>query len=205
MMKLLKIPLVVLAALLLCGVPQTVLAQCNGGVCSTPVYRNVVHHDAVIVDPIAVATFFAVPVAVPQYSVGPYPTGYAPSAAPNPDAEALRQELARLRQEVAALRGQQQSPQPTAPTGAAQAQDAAGVVALFSNKCAACHDAKSAAGKGGNFTLMDGGRVVNLTAAQLLKVQAEVYSGQMPKKGEKLTDPELSAVVAWIAGQKPPG
>src|SRR5579885_629986 len=92
-----------LAGILLSGLPQSALAQCSGSVCTTPRQRYVDHHE-VVVNEVLAATFVPVAVAVPQYSVGPYATGYAPTATPSPELDALKAEIQKLQKQIEQLK-----------------------------------------------------------------------------------------------------
>jgi mono/diheme cytochrome c family protein len=205
-MNFIRVFIATFAGLLLSGLPQTALAQCSGSVCTTPRQRYVRKAAVVetVVEPVIAATFVPVAVAVPQYSVGPYPTGYAPQTTPAPELEALKAELAKLRAQVeAARKAQAEAPKAAAPEPTATAPSGLTHLSVFGAKCAACHSQKSAAGKGGVFVLLkDDKTLAALNDTQVRKLVADVYSGRMPKKGEKLTDPEVGAVMDWVAGMK---
>jgi len=211
----------VLAGLFLAGVPQD-LHAC-GIVCrGRPVAVRRV--ETVSVTPVAVATFVPVVVAVPQYSVSyvggaayaapaapAQPAAAAASAVPTaPQAaaadsqvQALQDEVARLRQELEECRKQLTAVRPQAKGEAAAPQAAVPPhLAIFTARCAACHEAKVARAKGNGFVLLEGNRLARLDARQVNRIVARVYSGKMPKGGPPLSDDEVAQIVAWVGSLK---
>lgn len=169
-----------------------------------------------VVTPVLAATFIPVPVAVPQYSVGPAIQPVAPVAAtapaaaavaPNREVEALKLEILKLRQELEAARkpAAPVTPAPLTPptpqASAAPANPAAAVAQVFTAKCASCHDKAVSAQKGGSFTILDGGKLATLNDRSARLVASRLYTGRMPppKSGiAPCTDEEVGLIMAFL-------
>jgi mono/diheme cytochrome c family protein len=212
----------VLAGLYLAGVPQHLYAcgiVCRGR--PVPV-RSV---KTVPVTPAVVATFVPVAVAVPQYSVS-YVGGAAyaaPAEAPAQPAaaaasavtsapqaaaadsrvQALQDEVGRLRKDLEECRKQLSAARPQGKPEARAPQAAVPQhLAIFTARCAACHEAKAARAKGDGFVLLEGTRLAFLDARQVNRIVAQVYTGKMPKGGPPLSDDEVAQIVAWVGSFK---
>lgn len=199
----------ILAGCLLIGLPQSLYAQCAGSVCAPTRQRYVDHREVVVVEPVLAATFVPVAVAVPQYSVGPYATGYAPTATPSPELDALKAEITKLQKQIEALKAKppiegppklpRAEPEPEAEA-AAPTSPVAAVTNLFAAKCAACHAAATADAKGGGLHLLKAdGSLAALNDKQVRKITSDIYSKRMPKKGDPLTDQEVGVWMDYVA------
>lgn len=148
--------------------------------------RRVVIHNAAVVTPIVTSAF--VPVYVPQYG-----TGYDP----NPDVQALRQEL----QEIKQLFRKQQTVPPVPlqqKSSRSSTQDALTAYAsVVKAKCAACHHDSNAKAKGAGLILTQGANYApaKLSDKAIWKMLTKTHTNQMPLKGEPLTDDEYSTLV----------
>lgn len=151
------------------------------------VRQHVVHHAvAAIVTPIPVATYVPFAVQVPTYSVGVAPQQLQQQS--QTDAVALA--IEKLALAVERIGGGQ--PQTL------QSQQMPSHVQVMTARCASCHDKGVAKSKGGDFTLLDGGKEVQLTGKQIVRVLAKTHDGTMPKTGPKLNDAEKKAISQWI-------
>ena len=69
---------------------------------------------------------------------------------------------------------------------------------ILVNKCSACHDAQVKRGLDNDFTLLDGGKLVQLNSDTALSIMLEILTDRMPKRGQKLTDQEIGEVVSFL-------
>ena len=162
-----------------------------------------------------VAVYAPFPVAIPYYGAVYNPS--MPTSMPGADtgitptgglAEVLV-ELRKLNSRIDALERKRPTdpfaPAPLVkPSGATEIRPGAtatprdGALAIFTNKCAACHDATVSATKGGGLTLLEKGVLSKLTDKQARKVMTTSYNGKMPPKSSgiaALTDEEVSSIV----------
>lgn len=100
-------------------------------------------------------------------------------------------------------------PQPPDPFSAPQKDKAPPAanngLSLLQNRCASCHEAKSAAAKGGGFTMFDGAALAPLTREQRFETLKQVGEGRMPKRGDgrqPLADSEYELVAQFIMSLK---
>lgn len=158
--------------------------------CGVPVVRQrafVVNHHvaAVAVEPVYVATFAAVPVAVPHYSVGYQPDGG--------EIAELRKAVRELSKTVQELRQVQAAGPPVSDELNAKAWQ------LLSAKCATCHTGPDSKGRVQIFLApgqpnRDVDRFALWDAAE---------SGRMPKGKEPVPDDEARLLREWLkAGRK---
>lgn len=105
-------------------------------------------------------------------------------------------------------KGQQQQAPPVQPKQGEQGpppkEEQVSALSIMRVKCAACHEAKTAADKGGNLVLISEDKLAELSPRQANKVVGRSYAGTMPPKDNKLsiaplTDAEVSALVAQYA------
>jgi len=201
---------VILAAVAL-GLPLVVgEAGAHGCVVRTRTFRyappaviSTVVTPAVAIKEVALAEPVAVQVPVYQAVYGGGADGLL---------QQLLGEVQRLRAEVASLRGYApaapgHAPMPPAGPGAApekappqKAFDPKGphaALQTFGTVCASCHEANVSRAKGGGFTLVKGGALVELSEAQRFRLQREVFSGRMPK-GSKLTDQQVGEIFDYV-------
>lgn len=73
----------------------------------------------------------------------------------------------------------------------------AAVMAIFTAQCAKCHTAPAKAGKG-VVLFSEPGKMAALDGGMLLKLDSEVYSGDMPKASQPLSADDYSKLRAWI-------
>jgi cytochrome c553 len=144
-----------------------------------------------VVEPVAVATFVPVAVAVPAVAVG-YAAPAAPPAGPAP-ALAPTDEVARLRAELAELKRQMADARGPAPK----------VTGSITARCAACHGATAKAdGKGHRF-FDDAGQAQAGSVGRMIKA---VKDGLMPLgpdgKPAPLSDEDYARFVDELAGAK---
>jgi|SRR5579883_3041967 len=182
----------------------------TGGGYVTPTYNATATYD-----PVVIAQFVAVPVAVPLVGAG-YDDGKL--AALKAELDAVRKQNDTLLQ---LLKGPAQppvaappkappvptapvptAPVPTAPTpkdvpqaGAAAAHPGLGVMV---KSCAACHDAATKA-KGGGLALLAGGQLSpGLTPQTRLAGVRSLLAGTMPR-GNKISDEEITQVIDLLS------
>lgn len=156
-----------------------------------PVYHAPVYHAPVVVaEPVVIAQFVPVAVAVPSYTAsfgGPQTAG--------PDLGRLTQELQALRLQLQQLRG-------TAPGSAPDAPAAAPIAAgLLESRCAACHTAGKAP-KGGVVLFDAAGKRAPLSPEVTGDALQAVIGGSMPK-GARLGSDERLKVLAELTGAGP--
>lgn len=149
--------------------------------CRAPVRQTFVqkHVAAVqqIINPVAIATYVPVPVAVPQYSVGYNAEGDSALAV-----RELTAEIKRLRETLAVVGP---ATKPTEPDNSVSAR----VTAIMDQRCAKCHVASVAVEKGGGHVLLaEVGKLAD--GLDWTIIEDEVNSGRMPKGGPELPDDE---------------
>lgn len=144
--------------------------------------RAVVVQDAVVVNVIPVV----------QFQTLAYGVGYDPTA----------QELRALRKEIAELRGQLR--------GGAEGIHAPEVVEgehvkLMEVRCAKCHSDSTVGGAKGGFAMFQKGKLRQLSADEVLNVQAATMTERMPKGERPLTDQEFTALLAGLLNSRQVG
>lgn len=196
--------------------PPDLFAQCGTirhrafSSCHTPpvIVKKVAVVDTILAVP--VATFVPVPLYTASFTPpAPHaPALVAASAPASNDARILRA-LEAIEARLQALERQGGGPIPqAAPKNAAPKAPAAAPssgLSIMQTKCAACHDAKTAAEKGGSFTLLNGSELIGLNDKQVRKIQSKIYKSAMPPASAKkelgidpLTDEEVGAVMAHL-------
>ncbi len=147
---------------------------------------------------------------------GPRP-GPAPGPAPglSPDTRAILDALRSLDARITKLEGGVVPKPPVAPPTTPldpfnpgkqpqKAPPAKNALGLITAKCAACHDAKVSAKKGGGFDLVKDGALVKLNDRGARRVIALSYAGKMPPKDSgiaALTDEEVGAIIEFASVQ----
>lgn len=170
-----------------------------------------------VIREVPVATFYPLPV-YPAYAIGYAPPlapimPPAPVVAPVTDCKAitarLEQELAILRQQVAALTGDQPNdpnprpiPQPPVPfpfkaTAEPPLADNLKGLSVMQAKCIQCHEAKVSAAKGKNLVLFMDKTPTIWDGMLQKKILTNVHLGRMPKGGT-LTDEEVGLIVQYL-------
>ena len=143
-----------------------------------------------VIAPIAVAAFAAVPVTVPQYSVG-----YNPNGAAEGEITELRQAIQELREAIRGLR------QPAAPPPEADDLQAK-AARVLNNRCALCHSEGTAAKEGGGFVMFKGGQLnPALTRDDFFHMWERSSAGTMPPKdrGQPIPDDEERLLREWVS------
>ncbi len=152
--------------------------------------------EVAVVAPVVVASYLAVPVVVPAYSVG-YAAGavsYNAQEAVGADTQLpavkspCEDQLAELKARLATLEAK------TGVQVTAKATEASVIV----SRCAACHDASVAKTKGKGFILTEKGKELPLTNEARLKCIEKVVAGEMPKDGT-LTDEEVTTLITQLS------
>ena len=145
-----------------------------------------------VIAPIAVAAFAAVPVTVPQYSVG-----YNPNGAAEGEITELRQAIQELREAIQGLR------QPAAPPPEADDLQAK-AARVLNNRCALCHSEGTAAKEGGGFVMFKAGQLVpGLSREEMFHIWERADSGSMPPKdrGQPIPDEEARLIREWVSAK----
>ncbi len=202
------------------GAGGAALAACPTAV----VAKKVVVQEVAVAQVVTpVAAYQTLAVLVPAYAAAyhPAPAPAAPvaPAGPSADTKAILDALKALDGRLQALERTRPAspaapaPGPMAPAGGDDPFNPAGVrapvagkaPAVFSAKCASCHQ-RGKEDAGGGFVLLEpDGSVAKLDARAVLATARRSYGGTMPPKKSSvapLTDAEVAEVMAWLDTMK---
>lgn len=201
-------------------------AASAGGHCtirSSAVYGYQNYAQATYVEPVVVAQYVAVPLAVPTFSITYGAYGSVPGQA-GASIGAQDSEVAKLRADVDAL-GKKldqamqfvvQQPQPknppTVPAKDAPKSDALKAstgkarpelakhpgVGVLNKSCASCHEAKKADEFGGGIVLAQGKDFVGISAETSKAVVRALLHGKMPKGAPRLSDEDSTSLIDLV-------
>lgn len=176
---------------LVVGTPNTVSANSCVSRQRVVVQQQVVTVKQAVVTPIAVASFAAIPIQVPTYSVGYNQRN-------DYELEELRKAIQELRLAIQSLKqGSHNHPPENSDLQTKATQ-------ILVNRCARCHNEMVAEKEGGKFIMFQGGKLSSaLSKENIFDIWERSDAGSMPPpgKGDPIPDEEARLLRDWI-GQR---
>lgn len=108
--------------------------------------------------------------------------------------------LSQQQMRIQALKQCDDSPAPAAdipPVPGAAAPGDGKVLAIFNRSCVSCHGDNPKSG----FQLLAGGQITQDARGKAYCIVGHVATGDMPKRGQPLSDEDIQAIAEWAAGQ----